>query len=409
MRVLWFAVTPSLYDERINGGWIASLERVVNQYSEFNIELGIAFEYPDDKYKVIKNGSTYYPINIKVSFVKNIRIKFSIETYWNMLRAHCLSIVSDFQPDIIHCFGSEWPFGAIVNDVNIPVVIHMQGFLNIYNYEVINVKKTMYGKFGLWNSFVNDIRIRRLECMNRFEQRIMESNRYFMGRTEWDKNIVKFYSPNSSYYYCPEAIRPEIFNSNSSWHFEKSHKMRIVTITQASALKGNKIILQTAKIMKDQFHFDFDWRVAGDPKSFSLFERETGINHKDVNITLLGMISAEKVVYELQSAEVYVNSSIIDNSPNSICEAQLIGCPVITSYVGGIPQLVENDISGIFYPYNEPHTLAFDLINIHNDQHRLEMLSKNEVEISKNRHNPHEIVKTLYYTYKAIVSNYKER
>ena len=42
MRVLWFSVTPSLYDEKKYGGWIASLERIVKKYGN-NIELAISF------------------------------------------------------------------------------------------------------------------------------------------------------------------------------------------------------------------------------------------------------------------------------------------------------------------------------------------------------------------------------
>ena len=51
MRVLWFSVTPSLYEEKVTGGWVASLERVVRQYGK-NIELGIAFEHSDQKISI---------------------------------------------------------------------------------------------------------------------------------------------------------------------------------------------------------------------------------------------------------------------------------------------------------------------------------------------------------------------
>ena len=62
MRVLWFAVTPSLYDEKSFGGWFASLERIVRKYGS-DIELGIAFEHGDKCFKAEKNGVKYYPIN----------------------------------------------------------------------------------------------------------------------------------------------------------------------------------------------------------------------------------------------------------------------------------------------------------------------------------------------------------
>ena len=62
MRVLWFSVTPSLYDEKTYGGWVASLERIVRQYGS-DIELGIAFEHSDRCFKVERGSVTYYPMN----------------------------------------------------------------------------------------------------------------------------------------------------------------------------------------------------------------------------------------------------------------------------------------------------------------------------------------------------------
>ena len=65
MRVLWFSVTPSLYSKNPlynGGGWIASLEGELKKNKSF--ELGVAFEFCDDKFKVCEIGVTYYPINV---------------------------------------------------------------------------------------------------------------------------------------------------------------------------------------------------------------------------------------------------------------------------------------------------------------------------------------------------------
>lgn len=66
MKVLWFAVTPSLY-ETLNkghngGGWIASLEQIIR--SAPDIRLGIAFEHSDRIFKKEIDDVCYYPINV---------------------------------------------------------------------------------------------------------------------------------------------------------------------------------------------------------------------------------------------------------------------------------------------------------------------------------------------------------
>lgn len=408
MRVLWFSPTPSLYSEKLSGGWIASLERLIKLYC-LDIELGIAFEYNDRCFKVNKNGTTYYPICKCHTNKDKLNVLLNYDATWRLLRPQCLKVIDDFKPDIIHCFGSEWPFALIVQDINIPVVVHMQGFSNIYR-----LSSSMGARLADWYSFYHYNPLKMFHCWYRSrkdiasdirEQRLMSVNRYFMGRTEWDKNIVKYYSPGSKYYYCPEAIRPDILHSRKIWIFHPRKKMRLITISSASSLKGNDLILRTAKLLK-QFNFDFEWRVAGPKDSFKFFESMFNLHHENLNINLLGFINSNQIIDELVDADAYVHTAIIDNSPNSLCEAQLIGCPVVSTNVGGIPQLVENGKTGILYPFNEPHTLAFTLMNIFGDKELLEKLSSNELKVSHERHDEFKIVQILHSIYQEIINTH---
>lgn len=405
MRVLWLSVTPSMYDERNYGGWIASLEKVIRRYGK-DIELGIAFEHTDKCFKVVRNGVTYYPINKTDTLLKKLRIMLNYANEWKLLKPLVKNVIDDFKPDIIHCFGSEWSFGLITHDIKIPVVIHMQGFANIYALSASMCYKLSdqfkYHHYNPLSMFHYWYRSKKIDASNKREQEVMRCNKYFMGRTEWDKNIVKYYSPGAKYYHCEEAIRPEILHSHIKWEFIPRKKMRIVTISGASALKGNDLILRTAKILTD-FGFDFEWRVAGNKNSFSFFEHIIGLRHSDLNINLLGFINASEVAKELSKADVYVHTAIIDNSPNSLCEAQLIGCPIIATNVGGIPQLVDNGKTGILFPYNEPHTLAFTLMNIHGKKNMLEKLSYNENKVSHIRHDEEHIFNKVYSVYSDII------
>ena len=110
MKVLWFSVTPSLYDETKYGGWIASLEKIVANKSD-NIELAIAFEYNDDQFKVIKNAVTYYPMNISNSVKDRMVEKIDLDYRWERVKAKMYDVIDDYEPDLIQCFGSEWPYG----------------------------------------------------------------------------------------------------------------------------------------------------------------------------------------------------------------------------------------------------------------------------------------------------------
>ena len=123
-----------------------------------------------------------------------------------------------------------------------------------------------------------------------------------------------------------------------------------------------------------------------------------------MNVNLIGRVGAERIAEELADADLYIHPAIIDNSPNTLCEAQLIGTPVIAANVGGIPQLVEDGTTGILYPYNESYTLAFKIMDLYGDKTRMQELSENEYRLSHDRHNPEHIVRTLVGIYREIIS-----
>ena len=117
------------------------------------------------------------------------------------------------------------------------------------------------------------------------------------------------------------------------------------------------------------------------------------------------MIDSEQVAQELSSSRVYIHPAIIDNSPNSLCEAQIVGCPVIAANVGGISSLVSHNQTGILYPYNEPHTLAFNIMELCQDEEKLQQLSKTERKLALQRHDPDAIFKNLINIYNKIITS----
>jgi hypothetical protein len=96
MRVLWFSATPALYDEKKNGGWIASLEYLIRSYAEQDIELGIAFEYNEKQFKIYSGDVVYYPIDVNFSRKNKLRISINPQNRWHQLRPCCRKDHSGF-------------------------------------------------------------------------------------------------------------------------------------------------------------------------------------------------------------------------------------------------------------------------------------------------------------------------
>lgn len=399
-------MTPGRYDVVNTGSWIEALQMVFRKYVP-EVELALAFEHEDNVFKVERDGVIYYPINI--------RHAASPKENFELLRPHYLKVIDDFRPDIVQCFGTErWHYGLIAKEVKVPFVIHMMGFMNIYDAMDERVLHPMdYWKYFGFNPLkvlINRRAERRTKSENQLlEREVMACNHYFMGRTEWDKNIVRYYSLGAKYYYCPEAIRQEIYSSAARWHFHGRKRLRLLTVGNAGSLKGNEIMLQTASLLKHQFNIDFEWRYTSDPYKMSFFEKVNGIRCNDVNISLIGRLNARQIAEELAEADFYIHPSIIDNSPNTVCEAQLIGTPVIATYVGGIPQIIDDGVTGWLYPYSEQHALAFKIMSLMNDRETLQRVSDAEYSLSHKRHDPKSLGRRIFSIYKDILADAGQR
>ena len=85
-------------------------------------------------------------------------------------------------------------------------------------------------------------------------------------------------------------------------------------------------------------------------------------------------------------ANVYVLPSAIENSSNSLCEAQILGVPIVASYCGGTPSLIEEEKTGFLYRYEEVEMLAQIIIRLF-QRTNYEQLSKEEQAEAFLRHN----------------------
>ncbi len=406
MRVLWISCECSLQSREGTPNLTARHESVMIRYGGDRIKLAIAF-MADDRHNdfVEKDGVSYYPVHADMRV--GSRAKDWRKAYTQLVR-----IIDDFQPDVIQCFGAEWPYGRIAEKTDIPVIIHMMGFLNIYFMSLGMIPGyykepsiLQYGKWALLSLSGRrpyDAEATRMES----ECRVMAANRYYLGRTNWDEKIVRYYSPGARYFNVPEAVKQSVIDAAGCWEYHFSGKLRLFSHSSGDIRKGVGIVLRAAKILKELTDIDFTWKIAGQKEAFRMAEKRLGINGSEFNIELIGMLDDDMLIREMTDADLCIHPSIIDNSPHSICEAQLIGCPIISSNVGGVPQLVEDGKTGFLYPYNEPHTLAFLIADICRDRKLLKEISENEVKTALKRHDPKSIADTLIDTYKEVIGDH---
>lgn len=410
MKVLWFEVTvPGRYknDKEPVGGWQDSLEYIVRQCSE--IELYIAFEGIEGMEPKKIEGISYIPLVPHYTFFeKKIKNKYNRWNSANKLVPLAVKAVKAVKPDIIHVFGSEWEFGQVAKYTSIPVVIHMQGCIASYSNFIYPpgfsyMDEILYAGFNLKRQFRLFLENHFLKTYIDLEKSNFKAVKYYMGRTDWDYHLVSLFHPGAKYYYCSEALRPSFVINSNFWHFQNHKSIRLISVGTSGFRKGMDTILKTAYVMMEQ-NFDFEWFVVGGIGYKKRIEKKNNITFEDNHVKFLGYINSENVKNLLMNSDIFIQTSYGDNSPNSVCEAQYVGIPIIATYVGGVPSLLENGKEGILVPANHPYEMAYQIISLSKDKGRQMKYSVEARKRARQRHNPKKILTDLLACYKNILS-----
>lgn len=417
LRVLWFTLTPSLYEvggHHYHGcGWIESLEALIAK--ESSIDLAVSFFHKNDSQKVEKEQTTYYPILRKS--VRSNPVKAVINN-WRGLEtipdydAQFKTIIADFNPDVIHVFGTESTFGNLPELTDVPVVIHLQGILN----PIVNAyfppghspADFRQSKFHFRENLIGSsagFTIKKYENRAAREQHIFAKAEHVMGRTHWDKMMVSLFNSGINYHHVDEVLRPPFYKVTSDTNTSDSGIFEIVSTLSPTVYKGIDVILKTARELKKLINLDVNWTIVGldaDDPMLKHFEHKIGVHHKAISIQCVGRKNPEELISLLTRADFYVHPTYIDNSPNSVCEAQIVGTPVIACDVGGVSSLISHNETGLLVPANGVFELVHYINMLANDNHLSSQLGSKAKAIALQRHNPTAVVGQVLEVYKKM-------
>lgn len=424
MRVLWFASSCGYVPEKTgtsvrrergyNGAaWVPSLFNEVKKQK--GIEMGVCFTMEGQPFKNEQDGVIYYPVPIHR---KRWRDKvFDIVYYkqperdyilWDHYKNRFKQVIDDFKPDVIEIFGSELYLGLATFVASCPVILHLQGLLSLYIYTWFPPKvsyysyllqdwnpKRIYRRFQLYVYW-------QRSCYR--EQEVLRYTKHVIGRTHWDELATKMINPDRIYHYGGEVLRPEFY---VEYERKLPERLSIVTTTSAPMYKGFDYILQITNILKNVLHRDFEWQVFGnvDP---TFAERFTHLRHDDLNIRLMGVASATELCQSICHATLYFQPSYIENSPNSLCEAQVLGVPVVATNVGGTASLIEEGETGFLIPTNDPYTASYRILQLYENVELNNSIGHRSRISALIRHDKDSIVDELFNIYRVLLQEESE-
>lgn len=135
---------------------------------------------------------------------------------------------------------------------------------------------------------------------------------------------------------------------------------RLIWLRSFHSTYNPSLAAQTVALLSDQFP-DIQLTMVGRDKgdgSLQVFERtadQLGIADR---VTVLGAVAKSEVPRVLQEADIFLNTTNVDNTPVSVMEAMACGLCVVSTDVGGMPYLIDDHQDGLLVPPQNPPAMA---------------------------------------------------
>lgn len=414
MKILWVTnILPHFLAVRLNQktnynlGWLDySAEKLIE-----NKEYKLSVLYPADDFGEQDCG--------EVSCY-TFPSRFLLKRQDDILVPKLVNLLKQIVPDVIHIYGTEYFHTVAVLKAAEKcglldqTVVSIQGLISFcakhylaglsyrttVNYTLRDVLKRENLK-GQMKKFV---------YRGTGETDALCIAKNVIGRTEWDKACTRQINPNRTYYFCNETLRKTFYSGD--WNLEHCERHSIFVSQSSYALKGFHQMVEALPLVLKQYPdakvyvtggnvFKMKWyRINSYHHYLKKRIAQLGLQDK---IVFMGSLNEEKMKERFLNSNVFVSCSSIENSPNSLGEAMILGVPSIASDVGGVVDVFTHNQDGFVYPYDEPYMLAHYICKIFEDKDLAESFSNNAKKHALHTHDPECNLTALCEIYRNLV------
>ena len=361
--------------------------------------------------------------------IKYYSLPYSSSTKYGDLINICKGVISKAAPDIIQIEGTEFLHAKAMleaaKEAGIPTVVSLQGILNgQYQYQCgqLQIDDMMFSRSlgnitAAW--ILHARKTRWYKKRLKGEAEIIESASHLIGRTTWDRAHAYLLNPNAVYYSCNRTLRAPFYEKR--WDIEKIERHSIYVGNGYYALKGLHFVVRALPELIKEYP-DVKVYVAGTKpfyegdkrpfykKGYGLYLekliKDLGVGE---HVVFTGSLKADEVAEKLEHVHAYVLCSAIENSPNTLGEAMLIGTPCVAAYVGGVPDMATDVVEALFYRNDDPALLAWALKRVFDDDSLALRLSENARKRASVTHDPDANARRLLEIYGDVLNKAGEK
>ena len=330
----------------------------------------------------------------------------------------------EFRPDVIHIWGTEYGHTLAMmkacrkEDCLSRTAISIQGLCGIYARHYAEGVPLEIQRGSSFRDFVRRDNIldqqQKYVIRGQFEAEALGLARHVLGRTHWDKACMEYLAPQAQYHLCRETLREQFYQGQ--WDYHSCRKHRIFASSLEVPLKGFHYLLEAfCQVLKK--YPDATLAVPGE--NFLTTDKKQRLrqqtyhayladfarkHHLEDKITFLGRLSPEEMKQAYLDCNVFVLPSTIENSPNSLGEAMLLGVPCVAADVGGVTSMLEHEKEGLVYQSSASYVLAHNILWLFDMEADAARFGDAAAARARRTHDPKANMETLLSIYQRLAT-----
>ncbi len=162
---------------------------------------------------------------------------------------------------------------------------------------------------------------------------------------------------------------------NYSFQKKTFKTVNLLWVRSFSKLYNPNLAIEILKKIKDK-GVEASLCMVGPDNDGALIKAKEYAKNLKVDVEFTGKLSKEEWTTKASNYNIFINTTNFDNMPVSVIEAMALGLPVISTNVGGMPFLIQNNINGILVKPNNADVFVEAILNVLEDPSRGEELSE---------------------------------
>ena len=233
---------------------------------------------------------------------------------------------------------------------------------------------------------------------NKVKQMFNEVDTILVLSKYWEKNIINFFNV-TNVIILNNGVNFKILSNGSTNDISANKKF--IVLGRVGQRKGSYDLLKACKNLKED-NYDFELFICGDGETKKAQDIVNSYNlTSDVHI--VGWVDLTEKIRYLRRASTLILPSYNEGLPVAILEAMAAGKIIVSTVVGGIPEIVGKD-NGILFEPGDVKTLTIILKNILDNKYNINNFKEKNMLKIKESYDLEVIYRKLFKIYKEVLN-----